>query len=356
MRDWRTMRGRFVWRIGCLLLLMFLFAASAGTLVFWLVATGAGLFGEVRPTYLLWRVPIIAALVFAVFILVIAGRALRRAAAPVGELMEAAGRIEAGDYSARVGERGPREVRALVRAFNAMAARLEMNDEQRRNLLADVTHELRTPLTVIQGNLEGLLDGVYPRDDAHLAMLLDETRVFSRLVEDLRTLAQAEGGTLKLQREMTDLSVLVGETVASFATQADEAGVSLRTEVGNNVPALYIDPVRIRAVLSNLIVNALRYTPREGDIRVRADLDTTRQCVRVAVTDTGKGIPADILPHIFDRFYKSSDSGGSGLGLAIARHLVNAHGGDMTAESAPGSGATISFTLPIQRVHSPANG
>jgi signal transduction histidine kinase len=349
MREWRNMRGRFMWRVGVLFLLMFFVAVAAGTLVFWLIASGAGAHNDFPPFLWLWRLPAIFVLSVVMVILFTALRTLRRAAAPVGELMEAAGRVEAGDYTVRVAERGPREVRALIKAFNAMAARLDANDVQRRNLLADVTHELRTPLTVIQGNLEGLLDGVYPRDDAHLAMLLDETRVFSRLVDDLRTLAQAEGGALKLQREMTDLGVLVRETLAAFSAQAVTAGVTLRADVGADVPSLYVDPVRIRAVLSNLVVNALHYTDPGGKVEVCVRLDAARKAVAVQVADSGRGIPADLLPRIFDRFYKSSDSRGSGLGLAIAKYMVVAHGGDIAAQSELGRGTTIQFTLPDGR-------
>ncbi len=208
-----------------------------------------------------------------------------------------------------------------------------------------MTHELRTPLTVIQGNLEGLLDGLYPRDDAHLAALLDETRVLSRLVEDLRTLSLAEAGALKLQMEPTDLPTLLGEAAASFRAQAAAAGVALAVECAPDLPLLDIDPVRIREVVSNLVANALRYTPPGGRVRVACAAEGAG--VAVTVSDTGRGIaPAD-LPHVFDRFYKSADSRGSGLGLAIAKNLVAAHGGEIAAHSAgvDGEGTTVRFTL-----------
>jgi signal transduction histidine kinase len=347
MRPWRAMRGRFLWRIAALFVLIFFLAVSAGTMGFWLLANTVG--PNIQPGSLFFplRLPVGFALGIAVLVLVFALRSLRRTAAPVGDLLEAAGRVEAGDYTVRVEERGTREVRALVQAFNAMVAHLQADEKQRRDLLADVTHELRTPLTIIQGNLEGLLDGVYPRDDAHLSMILDETRIFSRLVEDLRTLAQAESGTLKLQREVTDLTVLIAETIASFSAQADEAGVALSTDVHPDVPALSIDPVRIRAVIANLIVNGLRYTPSGGKIVVGAVLDSAGKWVAVTVSDTGKGISVELLPHIFDRFYKSSDSRGSGLGLAIAKYIVTAHGGDITVTSEVGQGTAIRFTLPV---------
>lgn len=276
-------------------------------------------------------------------------RLLLRVATPVGELMEAVGRVEAGDYAARAVERGPAEVRALIRAFNAMAERLQLNETRRRNLLADVTHELRTPLTVIQGNLEGLLDGVYPRDDAHLAAILEDTRVLARLIDDLRTLALAESGALQLHREPTDVGVLVGETVAAFRPQAGAAGVELSVVVAEEMPLLDLDPVRMREVLANLMANALRYTPAGGRVSVTGQVNQAEQRVIISVSDTGTGIAPEILPHIFDRFYKSGDSHGTGLGLAIVRNLVVAHGGEIQAQSqsGPTPGTTIRFSLPL---------
>jgi two-component system OmpR family sensor kinase/two-component system sensor histidine kinase BaeS len=280
--------------------------------------------------------------------LLLVGRAVRRAAIPIGDLLDAADRVAEGDYSTRAAEHGPREVRALARAFNSMAERLQTTDEQRRNLLADVTHELRTPLSVIQGNLEGLIDGVYPADEARLRAILDETQVLSHLIDDLRTLALVESGALNLQKEPTDLAALAGETTAAFRAQADAAGVTLHAEVAPDVPVLNVDPVRMREVLANLIANALRYTPRHGKVAVRCSVERDRSTrVLVSVSDTGEGISPDDLPHIFDRFYKSPDSRGTGLGLAIAKNLVVAHGGLITASSEAGQGTTIRFTLPV---------
>jgi two-component system OmpR family sensor kinase/two-component system sensor histidine kinase BaeS len=343
-RAWRQMRGRFFWRVGGLFVLMFLFVAGGCNLVLWMAATSLGLI-QIQPGPVIsTRSEFWVALFLGVVGLFVVGRALRRLAVPIGDLMEAAGRVAEGDYSARVAERGPREVRALARAFNAMAARLQSNEATRRNLLADVTHELRTPLTVIQGGLEGLLDGVYPRDDAHLAPILDETRVLSRLVDDLRMLALAESGALKLQKEPTDVAVLLSEAAASFRAQAAAQSVALSVDAPSDLPLLDLDPERMRQVLSNLIANALRYTPAGGAIRVRAAGGDTS--VSVSVSDTGVGIPPEDLPHIFDRFYKSGDSRGMGLGLAIAKNLVAAHGGEIAAHSEPGRGTTIRFTLP----------
>ncbi len=277
---------------------------------------------------------------------VVAARAFRRMAAPVGDLMVALGRVADGDYSTRVRERGPREARTLTRAFNAMAEHLQRLEEQRRSLLMDISHELRTPLSVLQGNLEGMLDGVYSRDDAHLSLILEETQILARLIEDLRTFALAESLGLRLAKAPTDLPGIAADAIASFQTQAEAAGVMLRFDAESGLPLVEIDPARILQVLNNLLSNALRYTPAGGTVRVRCAAGDQGQVV-LSVEDTGTGIPAEELPHVFDRFYKSKDSRGTGLGLAIAKSLVAAHGGEISAHSAPGAGTTIRFTLPL---------
>ena len=270
---------------------------------------------------------------------------LRRVFTPLDDLLEAAGRVAEGDYAVRVPEHGPKEVRSLARAFNDMASRLHLTDEKRRNLLADVTHELRTPLTVLQGNLEGMLDGVYPADETNLRALLEETNLLSGLVEDLRTVALAESGALKIKKEPTDLPMLVRDVLSAFQVQADSAGVSLNVDAPDTFPRLEIDPARMRQVLSNLLANALRYAPKGSQVQVKVKLQAEQAILEVI--DEGPGIPAQDLPHVFERFYKSTDSGGMGLGLAIVRHLVSAHGGTIEALSAPGQGTTMRISLPL---------
>jgi signal transduction histidine kinase len=330
------MRGRFMWRIGCFFVFVVLVLTSLVALLSWLIGS---LFGQLNS-------PVAAVLLGLLVLLILArvARALRRAAAPVGDLIEASGRVEQGDFSTRVPETGPREVRALARAFNNMSARLEEVEQQRRSALADVSHELRTPLTVIQGNLEALLDGVYPADAAHLEPILAETRMLERLVEDLRTLTLAEAGSLVLHREPTDVGALLTDVATSHRSQADQSGINLTVVVADQLPTLDIDPARIREVVANLLTNALRHTPRDGMVEVSAA--PADDGVKVTVRDTGSGIAPDQLERIFDRFYRSPDSPGSGLGLAIAKSLVEAHGGVMTAASGDAGGATIRFTLP----------
>jgi signal transduction histidine kinase len=277
-------------------------------------------------------------------ILIVAGIGLRRISRPLDELLDASNKVAEGDYSVRVQEKGWPEVRSLARGFNAMIENLQVNDQQRRNMLADISHELRNPITIMQGNLEGMIDGVYPADEAGLKSLMEETQIMARLVDDLRTLSLAEAGSLQLKREAVDMAALIRETVSAFKPQADAAGVEIELSL-NDVPSVEIDPKRIREVLSNLLANALHYTPRAGVVKVsltKAGSGAERN-VMVFVQDSGPGIPSADLNHIFDRFYKSSDSGGMGLGLSIAKYLVELHGGKIWAENE--NGAKISFTL-----------
>ncbi|HEX9495998.1 MAG TPA: HAMP domain-containing sensor histidine kinase [Candidatus Limnocylindria bacterium] len=270
-------------------------------------------------------------------------RTFRSVARPVGDLIEAAGRLEAGSYDARVAESGPREMRSLAHAFNAMATRVEANESQRKQLLADVTHELRTPLTVMQGNVEALLDGVHPLDREHVAPILEETKVLARLIDDLRTLSLAESGALALHREPIEVASVARDVVTAFADQARRGGVTLGSSA-DGPTAIDADPVRVREVLVNLVANALRYTPAGGSVAI--ELRGTDGTIEATVRDTGTGIAPDAVAGIFDRFSRSTDSPGAGLGLAIAKGLVEAHGGTIRAESAAGQGTRIVFTLP----------
>jgi signal transduction histidine kinase len=347
---WPPVRGRmrhnpFFRRMGC----AFAIFNLLGFVVFFLGAAWiANLFGLTRlpEGFLPWLLPLrIGVLIFVLGAILLGMVGLRRVLRPLDDLLEAAGRVAEGDYSTRVPEKGPREVRSLARAFNNMSSRLNDTDEKRRNLLADVTHELRTPLTVIRGNLEGMLDGVYPANENNLRALLDETDLLTRLVEDLRTLALAESGALQLRKEACDFSLLARETLSAFQTQAQAAGLELVFEAQPDLPWLDIDPLRMRQVLSNLVSNALRYSPTGARVLVTCAVLEGRFILEVH--DTGPGIPAADLPHVFERFYKSSDSGGTGLGLAIARHLVSAHGGQISANSAPGQGTSLRISLPL---------
>jgi two-component system OmpR family sensor kinase/two-component system sensor histidine kinase BaeS len=270
--------------------------------------------------------------------------------------MKAADALAEGDLSARVAEEGGGEFGRFTRSFNRMAEALETADRQRRELLADVAHELRTPLTVIQGNLEGLRDGVYEATPDHLDLVLDETRKLGHLVDDLRLLTLAEAGQLPLDLQVLDVSQLLADVRDAFAYQANEAGIILEVDEGGALPPLVADPQRLGQVLGNLVTNALRYTPPGGEISLGADLesvDVTPGFVRLWVADTGEGIPASDLPRIFDRFWRGDPArtretgAGSGLGLAIAKSLIEAHGGRIWAESRVDQGTMVSCFLPL---------
>jgi signal transduction histidine kinase len=280
----------------------------------------------------------------------------RRFTEPLSETMKAADALAAGDLSARVSEEVGREFRHFARSFNHMAEALETADRQRRELLADVAHELRTPLTVIQGNLEGLRDGVYEATPEHLELVLDETHNLGRLVDDLRLLTLAEAGQLPLDLQVLDVPQLLADVGDAFACQAREAEVDLSVDEPESLPPLVADPQRLGQVLGNLVTNALRHTPPGGRVSLGAGLlpggDAPRG-VRLWVADDGEGIPAEDLPRIFDRFWRgdparSHEAGaGSGLGLAIAKSLVEAHGGRISAESRVGQGTVVSCILPL---------
>ena len=343
----RQMRSSFVRRMALAFLTVMLLASVGAFTLFSAVAGALGigrsdgqpLLGDHAGPFPFVIIP----LLFVVAILLV-GRTFRGVTRPVGDLIEAAGHLEAGSYDARVPERGPREMRSLAHAFNAMATRIEANESQRKQLLADVTHELRTPLTVMQGNVEALLDGVHPADAAHIALLLEETKVLARLVDDLRTLSLAESGGLALHREQADVGGIARDVVAAFAEQAHRAQVALGSSASGST-VVDIDSVRVREVLVNLVANALRYTPPAGSVAI--EVRGVDNGVDVAVIDTGSGIAADAVDGIFDRFSRSTDSPGAGLGLAIAKGLVEAHGGTIRAYSPPGQGTRIVFTLPV---------
>jgi two-component system sensor histidine kinase BaeS len=294
--------------------------------------------------------------VIAAFVVLLAvfaiGSGLRRSARSLDALVDAAARVEGGDYGVRVPapERGPRPVRQLVRGFNTMVERLERDEDQRRTLLNDVSHELRTPLSVIAGNLEAMIDGVHPADEAHLTAILEQAGVMERLIDDLRTLALSEAGTLTLHREPTDPDVLIHEVVRSFAGAGAVSGtgtseVTVTADVPSDLPIIDVDPVRLREVLSNLVGNAVRHTSPGGTVVVRAGV--LGDLLEIRVIDSGPGIDSDVLPHVFDRFVKGAGSPGSGLGLAIARYLVAAHGGTLEVEATGSAGTTFLATLPV---------
>jgi len=275
-------------------------------------------------------------------------------AAPITKLANAAQAIGAGDLTARVDLKyNSTEIDALAHAFNKMAADLQHAAELRNNLMADVSHELRTPLTVLEGNLRAALDHVYELDDEQIANLYEQTRHLIRLVNELRELTLAEAAQLPLDQQSFDLRLLVQETVAVFEPLAEEEQVQLVVKMAPNLPFISADRSRMRQVLHNLLVNALRHTPAAGQITLAAVLLAGH--VRLTVQDTGEGIDPQHIEHIFDRFYRTDPSrtretGGSGLGLAIVKAIVEAHGGSVGAASAgAGKGTIFTIDLPTAR-------
>jgi two-component system, OmpR family, sensor histidine kinase BaeS len=330
-----------MWRIAGFIAAAFLLVAVALTIGVVLVGTGVGLIHAPHPV----RFVAIGALVLFVVFIIRAGGRFRRMAVNLGELVDAAGRIEAGEFGVQVAERGPRELRTLARAFNAMSARLASADRNRRAFVADLTHELRTPLAIIRGQAEGIGDGVYPSDQAHLTPILDAAATLDTLVDALGTMTLADVGGLKLHREAVEVPVLVTSSLAAFQSAADAAGVRLVADVAPDMPPIDADPVRIKGVLGNLLSNAIRYTPQGGT--VTAGASRTGDQITFSVRDTGQGISNELRARIFERFVKGPGSPGSGLGLAIAKDVVNAHGGTIEAVSQPGQGTEIHFTLPV---------
>lgn len=326
---WRFRQG-----FGCIFGVLFLVVVAS------ILTATATVLSNVEP------VPVVVTGLVIIGIIAALARGTAGAARDLDRMLAATRRVEEGDYGIRIGRTRSDipPIQELARGFDTMTARLEADEEQRRTLLADVSHELRTPLAVITGNLEAIIDGIYPPDVGHLTPILDETRVMARLIDDLRTVALSEAGTLTLHPEPTDPDVLIGEVLQAFTPGATAAGVTLATDITTDLPILDIDPVRIREVLSNLVANALRHTPDGGTVTIGGAASSTT--VTLTVRDTGPGIDPALLPLVFDRFVKGAGSRGSGLGLAIARGLVEAHGGAISVDSPAGGGTTFRVELP----------
>jgi two-component system sensor histidine kinase BaeS len=274
---------------------------------------------------------------------------------PVRDLTRAASKLGEGDLSQRVTVGGNDELAVLGRAFNRMADALQSSQESRKAMTADIAHELRNPLAVQRANLEALQDGVYPLNPEYLEPILEQNLLLTHLVDDLRTLALADSGQLKLERVHTEIEALVGRIVEGFKPQASYRQIELILEIGEHYPpqfSMSVDPTRMDQIISNLLSNALRFTSDKGRIIVRLDIGD--EMLEISVRDSGPGIPPEALPRVFDRFYRvdrsrSRSEGGSGLGLAIARHLAEAHGGALAATNHPQGGALFTLSLPLQR-------
>lgn len=280
---------------------------------------------------------------------------------PLRALTHAAAQIRAGNLSQRVEVKGKDEIAQLAETFNQMAATLEKAEHTRRTMTADIAHELRNPLAVQRAHLEALIDGVHPLTVENLQIVLEQTQLLSRLVEDLRTLALAESGHLTLEKTPVQVVEFIHRLGETFRAQAAERQIQLELPAASDPKAEQLqvmgDPLRLEQILGNLFSNALRYTPAGGSVEIGVE-DLGDQ-VKVSVRDSGPGIPEADLPYIFERFYRADRSrsrseGGSGLGLAIARNLAIAHGGWLEAANAPQGGAIFTLTLPKAKDSNPA--
>jgi two-component system OmpR family sensor kinase/two-component system sensor histidine kinase BaeS len=295
----------------------------------------------------------------AVVLIVVVGSLLsRRLSAPLQHLATAARAVAAGDLNQQVEVAGSTEVAQVGQAFNEMTAALQEAETLRQNLVADVAHELRTPISVLQGNLWAILNDAYPLEKAEISRLYDETRLLSRLVEDLRELALADAGQLHPNLRPTDIAQIIRHTVDNFGLAAEVQEVTLNVQLPDDLTLAQADPDRVAQVLRNLLVNALRHTPSGGSVTV--SVSYTIRTLEIAIADTGEGIAPENLPHVFERFWRADPartrSGigsreqpvrGTGLGLSIAQSLVEAQGGRIWVESTPGEGTVFRFTLPL---------
>ncbi len=278
----------------------------------------------------------------------------RSVIAPVHAMSLATQRIADGRYEERVQVIGSDELAQLGMRFNQMAEKLGQIEAMRRRLIGDVSHELRTPLTAIKGSMEGLMDGVLPATQETYEQIHAEADRLNRLVDDLQELSRVEAHAYELNIHPLDVSSLVRTIVKRLSSQFETKRISLDLELAPHLPPVLADEDRAVQVLTNLTGNALQYTPEGGRIMISAKHANDE--VQISVRDTGIGIPAEHLSHIFDRFYRVDKSrsrqagGGSGIGLTIARALVEAHGGRIWAESeGERQGSNFTFTLPISK-------
>ena len=337
--------GRFIRFAVFLFIFLFLFVGG-GTALLYLI------FSRYTGFQNIWLLICGTPVVLVALVLFILSSLYTRYGRPLETLFDTINAVEAGDLSARVPDNKSDMFSDLFKRFNKMVGELERAEQQRRNLTADVAHELRTPLHIIQGNLEGILDGVYQPTPEHINATLDETRLLTRLVNDLQTLSLAETGQLPLHPTHFLLADLIQDLTSSFSSQAASQGIDLQTNSSNPNQELTADYDRLNQVISNLISNALRHTPRGGTISIETQAaPSLERGVQIQVKDTGAGIAPDDLPFIFDRFWRGDKSRSerthSGLGLAIAKQLIHAHGGTIDVQSQVGLGTTFKIELPL---------
>jgi len=365
-------RSRVLRRLGPKLFLSYLLIVVVGSVVLWGTAEAVApsafgrhlsvmmrvmgepqMMGDVFTAFLRGMNTALAVAATAAFLAAVAVSIFvtRRIVAPIRAMTAASARVAAGRYEERVPVTSDDELGELAGQFNRMATTLEQVERLRRDLIADVAHELRTPLASLDGYMEALIDGVIPAEPETFHRIRREAARLQRLVADLQELSRVEAGQGRIHPRPVEVQELADAAAARLRAQFDDKGIALDVEVPPGLPRVLADPDRIGQVLTNLLGNALQYTPPGGRVVIRARREGGS--VAIAVADTGIGIAAEHLPHLFDRFYRvdrsrARSSGGSGIGLTIARHLVEGHGGSIRAESpGPGRGATFTFTLPV---------
>jgi signal transduction histidine kinase len=269
---------------------------------------------------------------------------------PLQALTVAARKIEGGELEQTVAVKSEDEIGQLASAFNHMSQEVSRVNQQRRQMTADIAHDLRTPLTVIAGYVESMRDGVLQPTVERYSIIYTEIEHLQNLVGDLRMLSQVDAGELPLHKQTIGVKGMLERAIAPFEHHAQQQGVSLVVEAGDNLPDVQVDEARMAQVFSNLLSNALVYTSEGGKITLTAS--QFDQKVELTVRDTGTGIAPEEIPLIFERFHRAdksrhSEGGESGLGLAIVKALVEAHGGSVRAESALGEGTSITLTLPV---------
>ncbi len=277
---------------------------------------------------------------------VVLARALTR---PIRALTSAIHAMAAGELKQSVPVTSKDELGELAVAFNHMSSDLDRLMKARRQMTADIAHDLRNPLTVIGGYIESIRDGVLKATPERLDAIQAEVSHLQRLVEDLRTLSQADAGEMVLNREAVSVPALLEQAAQSYQRLADKQGIKFKIEADGGLASIQADPDRLARVLGNLVTNSLRYTPTGGEVMLKAEPEDASH-VRIVVADTGKGIASDALPYVFDRLYRADparSSEESGLGLAIAKSIVEAHGGSITATSTQGQGTTMTIVLPV---------
>jgi signal transduction histidine kinase len=268
---------------------------------------------------------------------------------PLSHLRQSAAAIAQGHLGTQMPVAGTTEFREVAAAFNCMSAALAESEAVRQRMTSDIAHELRSPVSVMRGQLEAMMDGVFPLNTEQLVVVYDQTLHLGRLIEDLRTLTRAESGRLPLEMTRLNPNTLVQRVAADFAPLAQEESIVLKTDIAQELPVIPADVDRLRQIFANLLTNALAHTPSGGSITVKAA--QTETGVRFAVVDTGPGLTLEQAAHVFERFYRTDDArqrdrGGSGLGLAITQELVKLHSGRIWVESTPGQGSTFCFELP----------